>query len=421
MYRRKYAVLLIFILILQAILIFNGCEKKPAKFKCKDALGCVDLRMDEPIKIGILQALSGKVAALGQEQIRGFELALDDRQGKILNRTVTFQIEDTGCTAEGGVNAALKIIADPKYIAIFGTTCSGAAATVSKAMSDAGLTMISGNNSAAFLTSITGKHAPNWQKGYFRTAQNEENSGKAAAIYAYKELGIRKVATINDGDIYTKGLTDGFNKAFSSLGGIVVLDTSINKEDKEMRPVLTAVLNAKAQLLFFPLFQPEANHILFQARTILEFNKIKLMGGGALINNSFLKDSDEKAKGMYFVGPVSCEGPAVDLMGKKYKNKYQTSPSVFYFLYAYDAASILFEAIEKTAFKDDKGILHIGRKALRDGLYATTDFKGISGILSCDQFGDCARPKFNVVQLKDISLGLEGLKTNVKFIYSPKK
>ncbi len=68
---------------------------------------------------------------------------------------------------------------------------------------------------------------------------------------------------INDGDIYTRGLTDGFSKAFQDLGGNVVLKTSINKGDTQMQPVLTAVLNSQAELLFFPLFQPEGNRILF--------------------------------------------------------------------------------------------------------------------------------------------------------------
>jgi len=408
-------------LILSGVLFSAGCETAAPAFECNDPIGCVDLAADEPMKIGVLQALSGKIATLGQEQIRGLELALDDRQGKILNHLVVLQIEDTGCTAEGGANAALKIIADPKHIAILGTTCSGAAATAAKAMSEAGLTMVSGNNSAPFLTSIADKRAPSWQSGYFRTAENEENSGKAAAIYAYEKLGIRRTATINDGDIYTKGLTDGFNNAFLDLGGNVVLDAAINKGDNQMGPILTAVMNAKAQLLFFPLFQPEANHILFQAHEIPEFKDIALMGGGALIDSSFLDAVGQKGKGMYFVGPSSHEGKEVDLMEQKYTDKYKTSPSVFYFLNAYDAATLLFNGIEKSAVTDDDGVMHIGRQTLRDTLYATRQFNGVTGRLSCNEFGDCAIPMFTVFQLESISAGLKGLKENVKFTYSPGK
>jgi branched-chain amino acid transport system substrate-binding protein len=359
------------------------------------------------------------VATLGQEQIRGLELALDERDWTIKGHRNKLQTEDTGCSSEGGANAALKIIADPQQVAIFGTTCSGAAATASKVMSDAGLVMISGNNSAPFLTSIADKHAPSWQNGYFRTASNEETSGKAAAIYAYKKLGIRKAATINDGDIYTRGLTEGFISAFTGLGGEVVLNTSVNKGDSMMNPVLTAVLNSRAELLFFPLFQPEGNNILLQAREIPAFRKIKLMSDGALINSSFLEAVGSKGAGMYFVGPSTPVGKKVALLEKQYRLKYNESPSVFYYIMAYDAANILFDAIEKVAVKDEDGAIHIGRMDLRNALYATQNFNGVTGNLTCNAFGDCSLPVFNVLQLEDVTAGLKGLMANVKYTYSP--
>lgn len=420
--RSKRLVLSAFALALLAgVLTF--CEKaKTPPFECKDSLGCVSLSPDEPLKIGVLQALSGKVAALGREQIRGIELGLDKRQGKLLGHNILLQMEDTGCTPEGGANAALKLIADPQTVAILGTTCSSSAAMASKAMSEAGLTMISGNNSAPFLTSKSGKRAPNWQPGYFRTAFNEESSGKTAALYAFKQLGVRKAATINDGDIYSRGLTDGFRQAFEELGGKIVLHTSVNKGEKEMGPVLTAVTYSDAQMIFFPLFQPEGNRLLLQAREKSEFKDTVLMSDGALIENSFIQSVGEKGTGMYFVGPARPSGPAVDAVARQYESRFDGPPAASYYLFAYDAATLLFDTIEKIAVQDPDGSLHIGRQALRDGLYATKGFKGVTGTLNCDEFGDCASPAFNVLRLKDPAAGIEGLQSNVMFTYAaPRK
>lgn len=401
--------------------ILFACEKAKPIFECKDSIGCVNVAPGEPLKIGNLQALSGKVAPLGYDQVRGIELSLDKRQGQILGHAIVLQTEDTGCTAEGGANAALKIIADPQTVAILGTTCSGAAATASKAMSDAGLVMISGNNSAPFLTGIAGKRAPNWQPGYFRTAPNEETSGKAAATYAFAELGVRRAATINDGDIYTKGLTDGFKQAFEKLGGKIVLSTSINKGEMEMHPVLNAAMDSDAQVIFFPLFQPEGNHILLQARKTPGFENIIMMSDGALIESSFIEAVKNEGKGMYFVGPVGPTGPDVNALADEYRSKYNSLPATIYYLSAYDAAGLLMETIEKVAVQDRDGSLHIGRKALRDALYATKEFKGVTGSLSCDEFGDCALPVFNVLRLDDAAAGLKGLHSNVVFTYAPRR
>jgi branched-chain amino acid transport system substrate-binding protein len=380
----------------------------------------VELKAGEPLKLGVIQALSGKIASLGQEQIRGLELALDRRGGKVAGRSVTMQTEDTGCKSEGGANAALRIVSDTQTVALFGTTCSGDAATAAEVMSAAGLAMISGNNSAPFLTSVAGKKAPKWRAGYLRTAPNEESSGPAAAKFAFEKLGLRVAAVIDDGDIYTKGLTEGFTQEFTRLGGRVALSATVNKSDTDMAPVLTAVLQAKPELVFFPLFQPEGNHVLLQARKTPGFERITLMSDGALIDQSFIQAVGQAGVGMFFVGPTPPKpSPEIDGLVAAYTSKYQTPPATMYYLSAYDAAEILFTAIEKAAVKTQNGGLSIGRQALRDALYGTTEHAGVTGRLSCNEFGDCAPPLFNVLRLDDPAAGVEGLKSNVIFAYAP--
>ena len=60
-----------------AVILSAGCDKPRPRFVCSDGIGCVDVAPGESIKIGVLQALSGKVAPLGLEQVRGIDLAID--------------------------------------------------------------------------------------------------------------------------------------------------------------------------------------------------------------------------------------------------------------------------------------------------------------------------------------------------------
>ncbi|MYL85005.1 ABC transporter substrate-binding protein [Desulfovibrio aerotolerans] len=388
---------------------------------CVDPLGCVAIAPDGPVRLGVIQALTGKVAPLGLEQLRGLELALDKHGGKILGHPVELVIEDTGCRPEGGANAALRIVSDPSVVAIFGTTCSGDAAAAAQVMTEAGLCMISGNNSAPFLTSIGGKRAPKWQPGYFRTASNEEHSGPAAARYAYEVLGARSAAMIHDGDIYTQGLAAGFRSEFERLGGRTALFAAVDKGDADMRPVLEAVVASKAELVFFPLFQPEGNNVLLAARAMPEMAPLTLMSDGALIESTFIDAVGDASKGMYFVGPAPpAFSPAVDELQKMYRTKYLSDPLTSYYMSAFDAAGILFAALERTAVKGTDGSCIIGRQALRNALLATKDYPGVGGLLQCDEFGDCATPKFNVLRMQDPSLGVVGLAANVVYTYSPR-
>lgn len=377
----------------------------------------IAIQPNEPIKLGVIQTLSGPVAPLGEEQMRGLTLALERRGGKLLGHKVELIVEDTGCLPEGGANAALKLVTDPQVAAVFGTTCSGDAASASEIVSQAGLTMISGNNSAAFLTRMNGSRAPKWQPGYFRTAPNEESSGPAAATFAYERLGIRRAATVNDGDLYTTCLTDGFARKFKELGGQIVLAARVNKSDGDMGPVLTAVANAQAQLVFFPLFQPEGNALLLRARKSPALRGVTLMSDGSLIEQSFIDAVGRAAVGMYFVGPTPpAPSPELSALRARYARRFKTAPASSYYVNAYDAAQVLFSAIEKAAVKKPSGALRIDRAAVRQALRAT-DTRGVEGKLRCDEFGDCAPPRFNVLRLSDPTTGVAGLTGNVQYTY----
>ena len=59
---------------------------------------------------------------------------------------------------------------------------------------------------------------------------------------------------------------------------------------------------------------------------------------------------------------------------------------------------ILFAAIQNVA-KSQGGSVYIGRKALRDALFATKGYKGLTGTVTCNKTGDCADPHIAVYQV----------------------
>ena len=68
--------------------------------------------------------------------------------------------------------------------------------------------------------------------------------------------------------------------------------------------------------------------------------------------------------------------------------EYQAATDANFFFHSYDATTLLLSAIESVAVEVG-GKLHIDRDDLREEIGATTDFQGIIGTLSCDEFGDC--------------------------------
>jgi branched-chain amino acid transport system substrate-binding protein len=407
--------------LLIAAAMLTGCQPASAPFACTDAIGCVDIAPGEPIQLGVMQALSGELADQGEGLLQCTELTLDDRDRELLGHRIELQVADSRCSGEGGTTATLQVVADPRIVAIMGPTCSGAAATAMKIVSEAGLVMVSSSSSSPSLTSIAGQPGADWQPGFFRTAQNDAVVGRVAATFAMEELGVTRAATIDDGDPYTWGLASTFQQVFGELGGQVVLAGTINKGDSDMRPLLTAVAASGAELLFFPVFRPEGDYIVLQAREMEEMANVVLMTAEGLYFESFVDAVGPAGTGMYFNSPVRPEGPAYDAFVARYTARY-TEPSsnvTPYDAHMVDAVNILLHAIETVAVAEEDGTLHIGRQALRDALYAATGFEGLTGSLSCDQYGDCGVARFQVTRLDDPAAGLEGLAANVVYTYPP--
>lgn len=410
---RKHGALVVLVLV---ALVGGACQRQGA-VEGPGALGAVTIEPGEPIKIAVLQVVSGANTSLGVDQVRGVQIAVDDKGGKLLDRDIQLVTEDELCNAEGGTTAAQKVVADPKIVGIVGTSCSGAAVPASQIMSRAGLTMISGSNTSPRLTSIAGQKADAWQAGYFRTAHNDEIQGAAAAAFAFNELKVTKAASIHDGDPYTQGLATAFNEAFKKLGGQIVKATAVNKGDTDMRPVLTEIAAAGPELIFFPIFQPEGDFIAKQSREIPGLqDKALLMGADGLLSDTYVVIPE--TKGIYFSGPASPRGGAYDSFVAKYERKFGEKPIQAFHAHAYDAFNMLAAAIEEVADRSGDRIT-IDRQRLRDAVSGTRDFQGITGSLTCDEFGDCADPKIDVVRNTEQTGGISDVRANVLFTFEP--
>ena len=148
---------------------------------------------------------------------------------------------------------------------------------------------------------------------------------------------------------------------------------------------------------------PTADAISVAVQVHAEETQVQLMGADASYSPDFLRAAGTAAVGMYHSSPdLSPEalGPRYGEFQAKHQKKYGEKPISVFHAHAYDATNMILAAIEKVAKKDGAGNLFIGRKALRDALFATKGLKGLTGTLTCEQHGDCADPKIAVYQIE---------------------
>ena len=383
-------------LLVIAGLLLAACQPAAAPFECTDTIGCVTIAPGDPIHIAWAMVVSGGDSTLGIDSRRGVEIAVDDKDGTLLGHPIELTGEDTGCNAEGGQAAAQKLVADPTIISIIGTSCSSEARVAAPIISDAGITMISASNTAPDLTA-EGTHVA----GYLRTAHNDNFQGAVGAEFAYNSLAVRRVATIHDGSPYAQGLVGVFEARFKELGGEIVSSQAVGPDDTDMRPVLTTIAAATPDFLYFPIFIEAGGFVAAQSREITGLETVPLMGADGMFSPNFLTAAGSASEGMYHSSPdFSAFTSGYQAFLDKHQAKYGENVLSAFHAHAYDATNIIFAAIEKVAVQEADGTLHIGRQALRDALFATTDFPGLTGTLSCSPLGDCGAPVIAVYQVQ---------------------
>ena len=383
-------------LLLLVSLLATACGPKAAPFECTDAIGCVTIAPGDPVRIGYALVLSGPNESLGIDSRNGIEIAITDHDTKVLEHPIELVGEDAMCSAEGGQTALTKLAADPSLIGVIGTNCSSAGEPASRIASDAGMVLLSPSNTAPSLTDP----AFAWNVGYIRICHNDRIQGAAMATYVYDELGVRTAATIHDGSPYADQLQQVFAATFVSLGGTITAQEAVNVGDTDMGPILTTIAAGSPEFLYYPIFIPEGAQITRQAGDIPGLEDTTLAGADGMYSPDFVEAAGDACENMYISGPnLAYENPIYDHFLEVHTAEYGIDPLSVFHAHAYDGTMMLLAAIEKVAVQDEDGTLHIGRQAIRDALYATADFDGITGSLTCDEYGDCADPQIAVNQI----------------------
>jgi len=393
MFKRSYALLALLII---TGIVLAACAPAAPAFECADPLGCVDVAPGEPIHIAYALVISGPDETLGVDSRNGIEVAIDQK-GQILGHDISLTGEDDGCSAEGGQAAGTKLSADPTIVAVVATSCSGAARVAVPLLSQAGFAIVSPSNTAPDLTEAGNE---NQHPGYLRTAHNDEIQGAAAAQFAFEELGITRAATIHDGSLYAEKLQEVFATSFQEMGGEITSQEAVDPNGTDFRGALTSIAASEPEFIYLPIFVNAGSLITRQAKEVPGLEEVRLMGADGMFSPDLVEGAGDAVEGLYLSSPdlAAFGADYQSTFLPKYQEMFGTEPISVFHAHAYDATNMVIAAIEQVAVQDEDGTLHIPRQALRDALYATSGFQGLTGSLTCTPTGDCADPKIAVYE-----------------------
>ena len=349
---------------------------------CTDPLGCVIYRPGEPIRLATLLAYGAGslTASVAKNSSDGVYHAVNE-MGNMYGHPIDIATFDEACNPNVAANSANQIVSDPSFIGVIGTTCSASADAAMKYFLARGYTMISPTNTRISLTQ-RGSHI----NGYFRVAPPDSVEAQPMANYASKQNWNYVVIIFDASNTYFSSMAELFSQAVPKVGGKVIAQYKIEQQTTDFSSILSDIsynyYYNKPDAIYLSMTPPQASSFISQMRHYELYSRI--LGSSALRDPVLFYRSGDYANSPYGVGygtyitdiSPSVTGNAAD--------------------YGHDAAAILLSAVQNTAKVLEDGTLVIGRQALREALQATYGYRGYTGTLTCNSYGDCANPKVAV-------------------------
>lgn len=354
------------------------------------------------VVIGMSAPLTGALSALGLGMKNSVDLAVNqaNQAKKIPGWTIKFDPQDDQADANVGGQVAARLASESNLIGVVGTLNSSVAQQEQKAYNDQNIVMISPANTNPTLT-----QGPNFASGqkqrpynsYFRVATTDAIQGPFAAQYL-KSLGINKVATVNDQKTYGAGLVQQFDKQWKAQGGTITSEQKINPGDKDFSSVISKIKPTAPQALYYGGEYPEAGPLSLQMHKA--GLNVPLMGGDGIYDPTYIKLAGAKSNGdlATSVGAPTDQLASAKAFVTAYNAAGYKEPFSAYGAYSYDAANVLINALAKVLPGKSKIDASV-RQAIVSAVQGT-DFTGVTGHVSFDQYGDTTNKVLTVYKVQ---------------------
>jgi len=347
--------------------LLAGCGQKPATQEQPKP------EAPKEIKIGLIAPMTGDVATFGQSTRNAVMLAAEqwNAKGGINGAMIKVVAEDDRNDPVESANAALKLINQDKVVAIIGSVASKCSLAIAPIAQQNKIPMISPTSTNEKVT-LEGDYI-------FRACFIDPFQGFVTAKFAAEELKVKTAAMLYDmNNDYTVGLAENFRKHFTNFGGRIVADETYAFGDQDFRAQLTRIKATNPEVLFLPDYYQTVSLIMRQARE-LGITSI-FVGGDGWDSDEFVPLAGEAAEGGFFSNHYSPDNKTPEAVAfiDAYKAKYGAVPDALAAL-GYDAALVLFNAIEKAGSTEGK--------AIRDAM-AGIKIKAVSGEISFDPNGN---------------------------------
>jgi branched-chain amino acid transport system substrate-binding protein len=242
------------------------------------AAGAPQAQTKDPIKVGLIQPLSGPIAAAGSYITNGAKIAADriNAKGGVLGRPLELVIEDNKSDPAETRNAAEKLIVRDKVPVIIGAWGSSMTLAMMPLAAQHGVPILVETSSSS---KITDPKTPG-QKVVSRISPTSELEALGAGALIPK-LGMKKIGYLAVNTDWGRGAAAAFGEAFKKNGATVEAVEFVGQADTDFYAQLTKFKAAGVDSVVITDDAPKTAKMLQQMKELGLNVKVLVTGGSA--------------------------------------------------------------------------------------------------------------------------------------------
>lgn len=376
-----------FLSLTMAMSLLTGCADKNG-----GSAGSSDSTDAQTVVIGGSGPLTGNYATYGISVRQGALLAVNElnEKGGVNGMKLELKFEDDEADTTKAV-ANYATLMDQGMDVSLGATTSGCSIAIAEEAKKDGLLLLTPSGSQKDCTKYDNA---------FRVCYMDPDLGFYSAGFI-KDNGLAsKVAVLYDkSNDYSAGVTEAFLQRAKEIGlEIVTQQAFTNQSNTDFSTQLHAVKASGAELLFMPIYAPEAAYVLTQAGKMnLD---VKFFGADGMdgIIEKIGEENLQYAEGLILLTPYSADSqqePTASFV-KNYKENFNGQVPDQFAADAYDAVYTIAACLEKSGAKpSDKDFNEKMISAMTE-----IEVKGVTGTMTWSKEGEPTKPA-KAVQIAD--------------------
>jgi branched-chain amino acid transport system substrate-binding protein len=340
---------------------------------------CNQTSKNEIVKIGGVFPMTGNGSQYGQDFKEGSELALANaiKVGSIKNDEVQLVIEDGQGDPTKSINAFNKLI-DNDNISAGLTALSSVTLAIKPVANNRHVTIINAN---AFSSDIEDR-----SDYCFSILPNATDYGEYIGEITFTDLHQKEIGIVYRNDASGLSFTDGFSKAFLSLGGQILFKETHDPNQSDYKSLINKLRNSekRPKYIFMPSYGNETAQFIKQAGE--GGYNIKIITYQSFFIPETIQLAGQQTENVLFLAsafnPYSSDSITSQLR-QQLKQKYNSDDLNYYVAAEYDAMNLLIKAV---ANGNKSG------EAIRKYMGQLKEFKGITGNIQFNKWGGCSMP-----------------------------